>query len=72
MSIDVKNGISHRGRAIQALSETLRGRLDGAQGQDDIGHGCAGFIASHLAEELLRRGNRVVGSTIYPQEEGSS
>ena len=23
--------------------------------------GCAGFIASHLAEELLRRGNRVVG-----------
>lgn len=27
MSIDMKNGISHRGRAIQALSETLRGKV---------------------------------------------
>ena len=27
MSIDVKNGISHRGRAIQALSGTLKGKV---------------------------------------------
>jgi len=31
------------------------------RGRNILVTGCAGFIASHLAEELLERGNRVVG-----------